>query len=98
VGAAVVQSVYRLCYGLDDRCSIPDRGNCVIFVILFPLHHRVLTVSAPPPASYPVGTRAVTPGVKRPSREADHSPPSTSEFKDAWSYASTPQYAFMFGA
>jgi hypothetical protein len=34
-------------------------------------------------------------GVKRPGREADHSPPSIAEFKNAWSYTSTPQYAFM---
>jgi hypothetical protein len=27
--------------------------------------------------------------------EADHSPPSSSEVKNAWSYASTPLYVFM---
>jgi hypothetical protein len=27
--------------------------------------------------------------------EADHSPPSSTEDKNAWSYTSTPQYAFM---
>jgi hypothetical protein len=35
------------------------------------------------------------PGVKRPGREADHSPQSTAEIKNAWSYTSTPQYIFM---
>jgi len=34
-------------------------------------------------------------GVKRPGREADHSPPSSAEVKNAWSYTSTPQYVFM---
>jgi hypothetical protein len=34
-------------------------------------------------------------GVKRPGREADHSPPSSTEVKIAWSYTSTPQYVFM---
>jgi hypothetical protein len=34
-------------------------------------------------------------GVKRPWREADHSPPSNAEVKNAWSYTSTPQYVFM---
>jgi hypothetical protein len=34
-------------------------------------------------------------GVKRPGREADYSPPSGAEVKNAWSYTSTPQYAFM---
>jgi len=28
-------------------------------------------------------------------READHSPPSSAEVKNAWSYTSTPQYVFM---
>jgi len=34
-------------------------------------------------------------GVKWPVREADHSPPSSAEVNNAWSYTSTPQYAFM---
>jgi hypothetical protein len=34
-------------------------------------------------------------GVKRPGREAYHSPPSRAEFKNPWSYTSTPQYVFM---
>jgi hypothetical protein len=29
-------------------------------------------------------------GVKRPGREADHSPPSCAKVKNAWSYTSTP--------
>jgi hypothetical protein len=33
--------------------------------------------------------------VRRPGREADHSPPSSAEVKNAWSYTSTPQYVFM---
>jgi hypothetical protein len=34
-------------------------------------------------------------GVKQPGREADHSPPSSTEVKNAWSYTSTSQYVFM---
>jgi hypothetical protein len=33
---------------------------------------------------------ALSLGVKRPGREADHSPPSSAEVKNAWSYISTP--------
>jgi len=33
--------------------------------------------------------------VKRPEREADHSPPSTAQVKTAWMYTSTPPYVFM---
>jgi hypothetical protein len=36
-----------------------------------------------------MGTRGSFPGVKRPGREADHSPQSSAEVKNAWSYTST---------
>jgi hypothetical protein len=39
-------------------------------------------------------TRAFTPGLKRPRRELDHSPPPSAEVKDASSYTSTPPYFF----
>jgi hypothetical protein len=42
------------------------------------------------PASYPTGTGEFPPGIKRPGREADHSPPSSVEVENAWSYTSTP--------
>jgi hypothetical protein len=35
------------------------------------------------------------PGGKAAGGEADHSPPSSAEVKNAWSYTSTPQYVFM---
>jgi hypothetical protein len=34
-------------------------------------------------------------GAKRPGHEAYHSPPSSAEVKNAWSYTFTPQYASM---
>jgi hypothetical protein len=34
------------------------------------------------PASYPMGTAGFSLGVKRPGREADHSPPSSAEVKE----------------
>jgi len=34
-------------------------------------------------------------GIKRPGYEADHSPPSSAEVKNAWSCISTSQYALM---
>jgi hypothetical protein len=37
---------------------------------------------------------ALSLGVKRPGREADHSPPSSAEVKNAWNYTSTPPNAF----
>jgi hypothetical protein len=38
---------------------------------------------------------AHSPGVKRPMREADHSPPTNAEVKKMWIYTSSPPYTFM---
>jgi hypothetical protein len=38
---------------------------------------------------------ALSLGVNLPRRETDHSPPSSAEANNAWSYTSTPQYPFM---
>jgi hypothetical protein len=78
-------------YGLDDRCSVAGRsseGN-------FALRHRFQTVSGAHTASCPMGTGASYPGVKQLGCEADHSPPSSVEVENAWSYASTPHYVFI---
>jgi hypothetical protein len=48
----------------------------------FSLHYRFQTVFGAHPDSYPIGTRALSPEVKRPVREADYSPPSTAEVKE----------------
>jgi hypothetical protein len=40
-------------------------------------------------------TRALFPGLKRPMRGADHSPPSSADVKDAWSYTSFLPYVVM---
>jgi hypothetical protein len=59
----------------------------------------VTTVSRPalgptqPPIQWVPGTLSL--GVKRPAREADHSPPPSAEVKNVWSYTPTPQYVFM---
>jgi hypothetical protein len=39
---------------------------------------------------------ALSPGVKRPKREADHSPPSSAEVKNKLSYTSTSSYGKYF--
>jgi hypothetical protein len=38
---------------------------------------------------------ALSLGVRRPGREADHSSPSSAGVKNAWNYTSTSQYVFM---
>jgi len=71
--------------------SIPSRGNDGIFS----LSHLIWTSSEAHPASYSMGTRVFTPHIKQPGHEADHSPQSSAEVKNAGSYTSTPQYVFM---
>jgi len=63
-----------LIYGLDDL--VPAEAG------KFSLHHRVQTGSGAHAASYAVGTGGSFPGVKRPGREAHHSPTSSAEVKD----------------
>jgi hypothetical protein len=55
--------------------------------------HVVDIGSGAHPASYQKGTGgrgALSLGVKRPGREADHSPPASAEIKNAWVYTSAP--------
>jgi hypothetical protein len=74
-------------YGPDDRGSrvrFPAGAENVS------LHHRVQTGSGAhpqPPIQWVPG--ALSLGVKRLVREADHSPPPRAEFKNAWSCTST---------
>jgi hypothetical protein len=63
-------------YGLDGRGSIPDRGKILLFCAasrpaLGPTQHPIYWVPD-----------ALSPRVKRPGREADHSLPSSAEVKD----------------
>jgi hypothetical protein len=46
-----------------------------------------------PPTQWVPG--ALSPGVKRPGREADYSPPANIQVKKTWVYTSTPPYVFM---
>jgi hypothetical protein len=54
-------------YGLDGRSSIPGKSK------RFFVFHSVQTDFEAHPASYPKGTGASFPGVKRRDREADTS-------------------------
>jgi hypothetical protein len=63
-------------YGLDDRGSIPGRGE----VILSSTASRPALGPTQPPIQWV--TEALPLGVKRLGREADHSPPSSTEVKN----------------
>jgi hypothetical protein len=75
------------CCGLDGRVlGFDSRRRLVIF--LFTTASRPALGPTQPPIQWVAG--ALSLGLKRPGREADHSPPSSAEVKNAWSYTSTP--------
>jgi hypothetical protein len=74
-------------YGLDDRgfgFQIPIRVKNFLNV--------VQAGSGAHQASYLMGTEGFFPGVKRPERETDHSPPTSAEVRKMWIYTSAPPY------
>jgi hypothetical protein len=87
--------------GIATSSGLDDRGSKVRFPAgagNFSFHHRVQNGSGAYPATYPMGTRGSFPGVKQPWCEADHSPLSSAEVKNAWSYTSTPNTSSWRGA
>jgi len=63
--------------------SIPRKGR------YSPPTTAVSKPALAPQPGHPVGTWTPSPGAKRPEHEADHSPPSSAEVKNAWSYTTT---------
>jgi hypothetical protein len=75
-------------------------GACTRRQLQNKFHNEVLTTRSrtalkptQPPIQWVPGAPSL--GVKRPGREADHSPPSSAEVKNARSYTSIPPKAFM---
>jgi hypothetical protein len=62
--------------------------------ILFTTASRTALKPTQPPIHWVPG--ALSLGVKRPEREADHSPPSNAEVEESGAIPLIPQYAFMF--
>jgi hypothetical protein len=76
--------------GLEHRWFESRQGPGIF---LFIIASRTALGSTQPPIQWVPGGLSL--GVKQPQYEADHSPPSSAEVKNAWSYTSTPQYATM---
>jgi hypothetical protein len=72
-------------YGLDDRRFHSRQG---LGIFLFTTASRTALGPTQPPIQLVPG--ALSLGIKWPGREADHSPPSSGEVKNAWSCTSTP--------
>jgi hypothetical protein len=84
--AVLAQSVQRWAtdwtigvLGFDSRCGLG--------IFLFTTASRTALGPTHPPIQWV--PRALSLGVKRPGSEADHSPPSSAEVKNTWSYTST---------
>jgi hypothetical protein len=78
-------------YGLDDRgieVRVPVGSRISLLHVV-----RPALGSTQSPIQWV--SRALSQGVKRPGREADHSPPASVENKKMWIYTSTPAYIFM---
>jgi hypothetical protein len=70
------------------------RLDSLNIIFLFATASRTVLEPTQPPIQWVLG--ALSLGVKRPGSEADYSPPSSAEVKNAWSYTSTPpKYVFM---
>jgi hypothetical protein len=57
-------------------------------IFLFTTASRTALEPTQPPIQWVPGAFSL--GIKRPGCEADHSPPSSAEVKNTWSYTSTP--------
>jgi hypothetical protein len=79
-------------YWMDDRDSIPGKGK----VFLFSIASRPGLGSAQPPIHMVPG--AISPAVKRPEREADHSSPFNAEVKNGGAIAPLPHISSWRGA
>jgi len=83
-------------YVLDDQSSLSGKRN--EFFPLATASRQALGLTQPPIQLVP---GAFSSEVKRPGREADHSPPSTAEIKNSWSdTSSTPPvrvHGMVFG-
>jgi hypothetical protein len=82
--------------GIATGYRLDDRGVGVRVPVgsrIFSTSSRLAMRFTQPPIQWVPGV--ISPGVKRPGREADYSPPASAEVKKMWIYTSTPPYAFM---
>jgi hypothetical protein len=79
-------------YGLDDR-GVGVRVSEEARILYSP--GRPYRLLRPTQFSIQWVPGAFSPGIKRPGREVDHSPPTSAEVKKMCFYTSSPPYVFM---
>jgi hypothetical protein len=78
-------------FGIDTDYWLGDRGVGV----RVPLGARIFTSPCRPHWLWSPLNFLLSPEVKRPGLETDHSPPTSADVKKTRVYSSTPPYAFM---
>jgi hypothetical protein len=79
-------------YMLDGRASIPDRGN----IFISSAESRPAMMPTQPPVRRVLGD--LFPGVRRPGRETDQSPPACAEAKTVGAIPLLPHMSSWRGA
>jgi hypothetical protein len=78
------------------QTQVREEPNSAISILsLTRIRNQLRVIFVTDSTSYTMGTGSSFPGLKRPGREADHSPSTSAEVKKMWIYTSTPPYAFM---
>jgi hypothetical protein len=95
----ITRSVPSLLRSQDDAAGIAgrqrSRSSCLDNGQEFSVLQVVQSGSGAYTASPPVGTGDFSSGIKRPGREAGHSPPTSAEVKKTFVCTSTPPYTFV---
>jgi hypothetical protein len=76
-----------------SNSTLPTHFQQFAITLISLIQSRPALGPTQPPIQWVPGV--LYPGVNRPGREADHSPPSSTEVKNACSYTSAHSYAFM---
>jgi hypothetical protein len=92
----LVEKIILSAAGIATGYGMDDRGVGV----QVPIGEKIFSTSSGPvlgPTEPPIKwiQGDLSPGVKQPGREADHSPPTSAEVKNTWMYISNPPYVFM---